>query len=99
MTHQVLTKAGGYTSEPAELERGDKVFKHGRLYYAKKPKKGVDVSTLPMPEKPPGYLAVYDPHHGYYFLLPFSIAGDVVTSPFQLVYAIAFGITYWDGGY
>ena len=99
MTNQVLTKAGGYTSEPAELERGDKVFKHGRLYYAKKPKKGVDVSTLPMPEKPPGYLAVYDPHHGYYFLLPFSFVGDVVTSPFQIVYGAALLITYWNGGY
>ena len=99
MTHQVVTKAGGYTSKSANLERGDRVFKHGRLYYAKKPKKGVDVSKLPMPEKPPGYLAVYEPHHEYYLLLPFSIAGDLATSPFQVVYWVAFYITYWDGGY
>jgi len=94
LTKPLLEKAGGYTRERAMLERGDQIFKHGEIYYAQKPKQGIDVSKLPIPKNPPGVVFVYDPHHAYYLLLPFSIAGDVVILPFQIVAAVVMMAAY-----
>jgi hypothetical protein len=36
-----------------------------------------------------------EPEPGYYALLPLTIAGDVVTSPFQLVYFLCTDKSHW----
>jgi len=90
LTEKTIYKAKGYTNEKAELSRGDTVFVHDGRYYVKRPKAGVDTTSLPLPEKPPGFVAIYDPHPAYYLLTPFTVAIDIVNLPFTLFVAYAF---------
>jgi len=88
MTSSTIEKARGYTYEPVQVSKGDRVFKHGSIYYVAQHPKGKDNSNLPMPENMPENpgtaLYAYKPQPAYYLLLPLAVPWDILTSPVQI---------------
>jgi hypothetical protein len=98
ITSNVIERAKGHSTEWVDIEKGDKIVETNGISTLTRVNPSTGGQTVIRLWEMRTYGGkLYSPNAAYYCWLPLSIPADIVTSPFQLLGALAAGLAMENG--